>query len=157
MPATQTKPGDRTDPFQEAAVEPAAELLREGAGGRVELVRLGEGEGSDSFLRLTVEDAKRAKLLRDLLLELPENVTGFRDLLVSEAPLAAAFDAPEFYVAAASSRRGPADPAAKMPPPQVRAIDLIGGLATLASTLAMCSERTGWVWAEPDAALIGLV
>src|SRR5437870_3101828 len=64
---------DRTDPLGDVPELAQAELLRDGDGGRVEVVRLGAGEDADSFLRLTVDDAKRAATIRELILELPES------------------------------------------------------------------------------------
>jgi protein phosphatase len=129
---------DRTDPLADAHTEPASYVLRDGPGGRVEKIQLGD----DSFLRLTVADEQRAGLLRPLLRELPERTTGFRDLLVAEdSALAAAFDLPQTSLSELVEG--------------YRALDVLNVFADISTLLASAAQQ-GLVWPNPDAALIGL-
>jgi PPM family protein phosphatase len=129
---------DKTDPLGDAHTEPTAAALRDGAGGRVEIVAVGD----DRFLRLTIADARRADLLRPLLMDLPESSSGFRDLLVADdAQLAAAFDLPETNLSELAAN--------------YRALDIIDALSDVATLLAACA-KAGLVWPEPAAELIGL-
>ncbi|MDQ3024499.1 MAG: protein phosphatase 2C domain-containing protein [bacterium] len=137
----QPQSDDRTDPLADAHIAPASRLLREGPGGRVEEVAL----GGDSFLRLTLLDASRADVLRPLLLDLPEQTTGFRDLLVAEdSALAAAFDLAEHSLVDI------ADVAFAY-----RSIEIIHALTSIAA-LFVATAQHGLVWPNPSAGLIGL-
>jgi protein phosphatase len=128
---------DRTDPLADAHVAPAANVLRDGPGGRVEQVSL----GGDRFLRLSVSDAARADTLRPLLLTLPEQSTGFRDLLVVEAgAFGAAFDVPETSLANVTD---------------LRSTDILAALTSVASTLTAAAQ-SGLVWPTTSAEHIGL-
>ena len=141
---------DRTDPLAPAGgVQERVDVLRAGDG--VELAHVevwGEHGLSDSFLRLVVaSDKARADVLRDLLLSLPEEASGFRDLLANEgAALAASFDWPQLSLdEALSGAEG-----------GIRPLDALEALAGTAGLLDLIHERSSWVWAKPDLADIGL-
>jgi len=162
--ASTEQNSDRTDPLGDMHVEPAAVVLRDGPGGRVEQVQLGE----ERFLRLTVSDPQRAELLRPLLLDLPEQATGFRDLLVAEAaPLAAAFDLPESDLGSlvggagmTGSAGGPARDSqagtVARPTNPYRSVDILSALVSIATVLSATAQH-GLVWSDPSASLIGLM
>jgi hypothetical protein len=152
-PSTGAAPdSDRTDPLGDMHVAPASNVLRDGPGGRVEVVT----NGDDRFLRLTVMDTPRADLLRPLLLDLPESSTGFRDLLVAEdGALAAAFDLPETNLKEVSGGQPEYPGATLVPPPDCRSIDVLDAIQSVASLLAAFAER-GLVWQDPQPELIGL-
>lgn len=128
---------DRTDPLGDMHVEPSGSVLRDGPGGRVEIVE----NGDDRFVRLTVSDPQRASLLRPLLLDLPESTTGFRDLLVAEdTQFAAAFDLAESNLASVTD---------------FRSLDILDSMKDIAALLT-AAAKTGLVWPDPSAELIGL-
>jgi len=141
---------DRTDPLAPAGgVQERVDVLRAGDG--VELAHVevwGERGLSDTFLRLVVADDKaRADVLRDLVLGLPEEVSGFRDLLAREgAALAASFEMPQLSL----------DEALTGAEGGIRPLDALEALAGTAGLLGAIHERSSWVWAKPDLADIGL-
>src|SRR4029079_17014398 len=99
MPATASTDGDSTDPLLAAgAYEERLTPLWTSAGGELEQVEVWSAAGrSDGFLRYSLrEDGPRADALRSLWLSLPDQQTGFRDLLLREGyALAASFMLPD--------------------------------------------------------------
>jgi hypothetical protein len=89
-------PGDSTDPLGDApGFAESAEMLSVGTHSRLERVSVrGAGGAVSSYLRLSVSDEALAEALRGFLLEAPEELTGFRDLLARDLPLCAALEPP---------------------------------------------------------------
>ena len=144
---------DATDPLVQAGhVEERCELLREQNGIRLERVEVWGPAGlSDSFIRLLVhEHGPQADKLRALLLDGPEEVTGFRDLLVrDDCALAAALELPDSDLASLLAR-----PVGTTPRP--RAIDLLRGLRAFAQLCTYMEQEHGLYWQHPSARQIGV-
>jgi serine/threonine protein phosphatase PrpC len=148
--------GDDTQPIMAAGdVTEKAFLIRESNGVRLEKVEVWGSEGlSDTFLRLLVADpAHPAAGLAKALMELPEELTGFRDLLVRDGyALAAAFDLPEKnlndlfhgYISGTEDQ------------PFLRAQHLLDITVQLASFLDTLESSYDLAWPEPSLNGIGL-
>lgn len=145
---------DATDPLvQVGHVEERCELLREQNGIRLERVEVWGPAGlSDAFIRLLVrEPGPHTDKLRALLLDGPEEVTGFRDLLVrDDCALAAALELPDSDLASLLAR--PVGAAARP-----RAIDLLRGLRSFAQLCTLLEQEHGLYWQHPSARQIGVV
>jgi len=152
-PAAADGGDDATDPLGETPrIEERVSLLRQNNGIRLEQVEVwGTGGLSDSFMRLIVEEAgPRAEAIRELLLNTPEQITGFRDLLVNPAAgLAAALELPDASLSTACLGDGP-------PELVPRLSSLVTGIAGLARLLAAAARR-GLDWPTPTAGQIGVM
>ncbi|MBN2082316.1 serine/threonine-protein phosphatase [bacterium] len=144
---------DATDPLGAAPrIEERVSLLRRNNGIRLEQVEVwGHGGLSDTFMRLIVEEpGPRAAAIRELLLNAPEHVTGFRDLLVNPAAgLAAALELPDTSLSTACLGDGP-------PELVPRLSSLVTGIAGLARLLG-AATRLGLDWPTPTAGQIGVM
>jgi protein phosphatase len=146
---------DSTDPLAPlGGFEERVTPLRAGGSAVLEQVEVwGNGARSDAFLRLSIErDGPEVQALRSLLLALPEAQTGFRDLLLRPGfALAASFTLPDASLAQfAMNQPGNGDRGV------VRPRCLISGVAALAAMLAEVEAQSGYGWARPDGALVGL-
>lgn len=145
---------DATDPLvQVGRIEERSAILRERDGIRLERVEVWGPDGlSDAFIRLLVaEPGPRADSLREVLMGVPEEVSGFRDLLArDDCALAAALDPPDTDLAALMS-----GPPAEIPRP--RALDLLRGLRSFAQLCTVLEQEHGLYWQHASARQIGVV
>lgn len=152
--ARLTAGDDATDPMVDVSqVEEVATLLRDYNGARIERVTVSGAAGvSDEFLRLSIREAgSRTDAIRQLLLNAPERVTGFRDLLVSaDSALAASLELPDTSLATACTQE---DDPALWPRP----LDLLHGLRELALLLAAARDNHGLGWSMPNSGQVGVI
>jgi protein phosphatase len=146
---------DSTDPLAPlGGFEERVQPLRSCAAGQLEQVEVwGQAGRSDAFLRLSIEqDNARAQALRNLLLTLPEAQTGFRDLLLRpDYAFAASFTLPDTWLAQCAMNQPGNDRFGLLRPRC-----LLAGVAALAETLSTVEAHSGYGWASPDAAFIGM-
>lgn len=142
---------DRTDPLAWASQpqEQAITLLNLN-GNELEHVTLAGSQGAAaSFLRLSVGEEALAPHVQEALLHMPEETTGFRDLLAREGvALCAALDTPDTALAVWLD--------GAQPGPYVRPWNLLQGFAALARLLDHLAQSAGLTWSEPSAQWIGL-
>lgn len=100
---------DTTDPLgSPPSFDEEARLLGQSEFVQIEMVSVQrQGKPDDGYLRLVVAVTALADPLRALLLEGPDELTGFRDLLAADAPLAAALEPPDFTLAELLSDEAP--------------------------------------------------
>jgi len=149
-------PGDNVDPTDPMVaagqVQEVVEFLRERNEVLLESVEIRGPAGiSDKFLRLSVrEPGPRADALRQLLLNAPEYVTGFRDLLVSgDCALAAAVELPDTNLAEITAEQD-------SPQQAPRPADLLIGMRDMARFLALAQDEHGLGWPTPNIAQMGV-
>jgi serine/threonine protein phosphatase PrpC len=144
---------DRTDPLMAGGgFDERVTPLWASPGGELEQVEVwGPSGRSDAFLRYSVaDDSPRTAALRDLLLNLPEGQTGFRDLVIRDGySLAASFTLPDECLSNLA-------PGSAGPSGILRLRDLLTGMAHLAHMLQQAQEQHGLGWAQPASAQVGL-
>ncbi len=140
---------DPTNPLVEAGnvEERVVDLPRQGSNVAYQRVELWDNGGlSSSFMRISVTDhGSQADMLRQLWLNLPEESTGFCDLLVNEqAALCAKFNLPDSH-----QGNGNGNGAKIASDGSLRPIELLNALIALATLLAQIKNECGWVWQKP--------
>jgi protein phosphatase len=153
QPVGNQASSDATDPLTpKGGYEERVEALWINDTARMERVEVwGEGQRSDAFLRLSFStETSLTTTLRQLLLQLPERETGFRDLLMLDgSAFAASFVPPDVCL----SDLAPGKPGVAG---LLRLRCLLDGLRRLSELFALIHQSSGLAWALPQAGQIGL-
>jgi len=151
--STERMEQDRTDPLVDSGgFREKRTVLRQSATARLELVELQAQDLTTSkFIRLVFpESSNITEVLPAVFSSLPEQATGFRDLLIDNtAALVVALEAPDTDLNAFA-------PSSELEDAFVRPLDLIEGLLSLSSMLEALQEMHGLAWENPQACHLAL-
>jgi protein phosphatase len=144
---------DRTDPLvTTSAIEERKSSIRQSNRALLDRIELlSGGEVASRFLKIRISDNALAEALRELWLGLPEEQTGFEDLLAcDDYPLCARLTCPDLLSLPEVSMLEGTQRAV------FRLCDLLAAISDTARLLEAVHAKTGLVWPDPVREGIGL-